>query len=260
MERLNNLTDLGAPAQTVQDEWRPIDTAPKDGSVLLLYVPNRCMIDMGSWRNDDNYPDEPKQWFDNSYDDYSCGYASCPLTPTHWQPLPAPPARPKLLIIGHGRHGKDAFAEILRDEHGYKFTSSSEFVGEECIWDNWGCAKYDSFEAMYADRAQHRQVWFELIAAYNTPDKTKTAATMLQRGFDLYVGMRKRDELDACNEAGLFDAVVWIDRSLHCPNEPADSMELTAEDAHIVVDNNGSLDDLRQAAKDVLAHLRKHGA
>lgn len=172
----------------------------------------------------------------------------------------ATPARPKLLIIGHGRHGKDSFAEILRDEHGYKFTSSSEFVGAECIWDNWGCAKYDSFDAMYADRAQHRQVWFELIAAYNTPDKTKTAATMLQRGFDLYVGMRRRDELDACNAAGLFDAVVWIDRSLHCPNEPADSMELTAEDAHIVVDNNGSLDDLRQAAKDVLAHLRKHGA
>ena len=65
-------------------EWQPIETAPKDGRELLLFD---GYVYLGSWTNDSNYPDEPKQWFDNSYDDYSCGYASTPLKPTHWLPI-----------------------------------------------------------------------------------------------------------------------------------------------------------------------------
>ena len=170
------------------------------------------------------------------------------------------PTKCKLLIIGHGRHGKDAFAEMLRDDHGYNFMSSSEFVAKEFIWPNWGQYMYSSLEDMFADRAKCRARWFQLIKEYNTPDASKTASTMFERGFDMYVGMRRRAELEAGNSKNLFDAIIWIDRSEHLPPEPADSMELTAEDAHIIVDNNGSLDDLRQAASDVLAHLHKHGA
>ena len=106
--------------------------------------------------------------------------------------------KPKLLIIGHGRHGKDTVAEMIRDLMGLAFTTSSMFVAEEMIWNAWGKDRYESFEAMYDDRANNRKTWADLISAYNTPDKTKTAATMLSRGFDLYVGMRKFDELTAC--------------------------------------------------------------
>ena len=34
--------------------------------------------------------------------------------------------KPKLLIIGNMRHGKDSFAEILNEEFGYTFESSSQ--------------------------------------------------------------------------------------------------------------------------------------
>ena len=152
--------------------------------------------------------------------------------------------RPKLLIIGHGRHGKDTVGEILRDKFGFKFTSSSWFCAEETIWDNWGCAVYDTLEDMYDDRANHRQLWAEMISAYNIPDKTKTAATMISRGFDMYVGMRKKDELEACREAGIFDLIVWVDRSEHLPPEPITSMDLVEADADVTIDNNGTLDDL----------------
>ena len=121
--------------------------------------------------------------------------------------------RPKLLIIGHARHGKDTVGEILADEYGYRFTSSSHFCGVETIWPNWGCAVYPDFDAMFADRVNHRKLWGDMISAYNTPDKTKTAATMIERGYDLYVGMRRRDELEACRAAGVFDYVLWVDRS-----------------------------------------------
>lgn len=153
-------------------------------------------------------------------------------------------ARPRLLVLGYGRHGKDTVAEMLRDLHGFRFISSSEFVGRECIWHEWGRDRYPTFDAMYADRHNNRQTWMELIADYNTPDKTRTARTMLERGYDLYVGMRRLDELEASRH--LFDIVVWVDRSKHQPPETG-SMDITRENARpdLVIDNNGTLDDLR---------------
>jgi hypothetical protein len=148
--------------------------------------------------------------------------------------------KPKLLILGYGRHGKDTVAEFLQDDYGFKFTSSSLFVAKEVMWDNWGCAKYPTFEAMFEDRSNHRVTWMEMISAYNTPDKTKTATTMLERGFDLYVGMRRLDELEACKAAKIFDAIIWVDASERHPPETG-SMDITLENsgADFVIDNNG---------------------
>lgn len=159
--------------------------------------------------------------------------------------------RPRLLVLGYGRHGKDTVAELLRDMHGFRFISSSEFVGRECLWESWGRDRYTDFDAMYADRHNHRKKWMELIARYNTPDKTRTARTMLERGYDLYVGMRRLDELQASRN--LFDRVIWVDRSEHQPPETG-STDITRDNARpdLVIDNNGTLDDLRAAVSDII--------
>ena len=157
---------------------------------------------------------------------------------------------PKLLILGYARHGKDTFAEILSSKYDFKFTSSSEFVGREVMWNNWGIAKYSSFEEMFEDRVNHRILWMEMISAYNTPDKTMTAKTMIERdGFDMYVGMRRLDELEACRKAGIFDFIIWVDRSDHLPPEVS-SMDITADNCQpdFIIDNNGSLKDLEHFA------------
>jgi len=155
--------------------------------------------------------------------------------------------KPRLLILGYARHGKDTVAEMLRDRYSFSFMSSSEFVGREVMWDNWGVARYNSFEAMFADRMNYRQLWMEMISAYNTPDKTRTARTMLERGYDMYVGMRRLDELLACRDALLFDYVVWVDRSDHLPPETG-SMDITqrASDPDFTINNNGTLSDLEK--------------
>lgn len=151
----------------------------------------------------------------------------------------------KILILGNARHGKDTVAEILRDKYGYKFDSSSHFVAKEVLWENWGCAVYDTFEEMFEDRVNHRVLWMQMISAYNTPDKTKTASTMISRGLDLYVGMRRQDELDACRDAEIFDKVIWVDASDRKPPEEG-SMDITMKSAmpDIVIDNNGTLEQL----------------
>jgi len=160
----------------------------------------------------------------------------------------------KLLIIGHGRHGKDTVAEILRDSYGYNFTSSSEFVGRKVVWpqvqsddeyifDN-PYERYSNFDECFADRINCRKYWADTISAYNTPDKTRTASEMLEDGFDIYVGMRKRDELEAVKAAGIFDHIIWVDRSELLPDEDSSSMELVSKDANLVLNNNCSRSQL----------------
>lgn len=164
---------------------------------------------------------------------------------------------PKLLVLGYARHGKDTVADILQKKHGFNFMSSSEFVGREIMWDNWGIAKYDNFDQMFKDRINHRVLWMEMISAYNTPDKTKTAATMLERGYDMYVGMRRFDELKACKEAEIFDAILWVDRSHHLPPEEG-SMDITRENCGFdyLINNNGTMDQLIYNVETVIKTIK----
>jgi hypothetical protein len=167
--------------------------------------------------------------------------------------------KPRLLIIGHARHGKDTLAEKIRDKMGLRFTSSSAFVGSECIWQQWGRHHYCTFHEMFADRANHRKTWADLISAYNTPDKTKTARTMLDRGYDMYVGIRRLDELNACREAGLFDHIIWVDALKRLPPEGEDSNELTPECADIWFDNNGPKEGVGRFVDSLQDFLNNNG-
>ncbi len=161
--------------------------------------------------------------------------------------------KPKLLIIGHGRHGKDTVAEILRDTYGLSFKSSSEWAGLKAVWPMWGKDRYASFSDMYNDRHNYRQVWKNLIKAYNTPNLTKTSSGMLNEGFDIYVGMRDRDEFEASKH--LFDEIVWVDADDRLPNTHTPEMELTKEDATWTVDNNMSEKDLPCSVHYLVEHL-----
>lgn len=114
--------------------WRPIATAPKDAQILLLYrghdqLPFVCQ---GCWvavphetpymrqrRQDAGLETHHPSMLPDAKDYEGCwqvGYIAtkgdhearfwCPesfcVFPTHWQPLPAPPAR---LPRGYSRHG-----------------------------------------------------------------------------------------------------------------------------------------------------------
>lgn len=167
--------------------------------------------------------------------------------------------KPRLLIIGHGRHGKDTVAQMISDLMGLKFSSSSEFVGRKCIWPTWGKDRYASFEEMFADRVNHRSTWGDLIEAYNTPHAHRTGAEMIAEGNDMYVGMRRARELEACRFRQVFDHVVWVDACGRLPLEPKDSMELTAAHADLHVDNNGDLEDLTPAIANMQKYLHFKG-
>jgi hypothetical protein len=154
----------------------------------------------------------------------------------------------KLMIMGYARHGKDTAAEILYKTYGLKFKSSSFAAAEKVmvpfLRDVRGIT-YPNLETCYADRVNHRQDWHEQIAAYNTPDPTRLAAEIYKEA-DIYVGIRSKVEFEALRDQGYFDYSIWVDRSKHEPPESNASCNVTKEMANYVVDNNGSLDDLRR--------------
>lgn len=64
-------------------DWRPIETAPKDGTRLLGYYP----------QNEDYIRVGVIQWMKPRGYDYHWTWDGSwmPDDPTHWQPLPEPP-------------------------------------------------------------------------------------------------------------------------------------------------------------------------
>lgn len=153
----------------------------------------------------------------------------------------------KLMILGYARHGKDTAAEILRDTLKLSFISSSfaaaEVVMVPFLRDVRGIT-YPDLATCYADRVNHRQDWYEQIRAYNTPDGAKLARE-IYRTSDIYVGMRNHEELAAVKKERLYNYSIWVDRSNHVPPEAATSCSVTPAMADYILDNNGTLEQLK---------------
>ena len=65
-------------------EWKPIETAPKDWTDVLLYSPDD---DVGYGANG-----VCQGWYSMADGGFDCWMtASGPAFPSHWMPLPAPP-------------------------------------------------------------------------------------------------------------------------------------------------------------------------
>ena len=72
-EIIEELNRTHSPAQA---EWQPIESAPKDGEDVLLWIPSEGVVDIAYWRED------AKAW------DTNIGWLQS--TPSHWM-RPQPP-------------------------------------------------------------------------------------------------------------------------------------------------------------------------
>ena len=144
----------------------------------------------------------------------------------------------KLLIIGSARHGKDSMAEILQEEHGLKFQSSSQSAADIFLYDalkeKYG---YKTPEECFEDRVNHRAEWKQMICDYNKDDGARLAKGILERS-DCYVGMRDREEINECLRQGLFSLIIWVDASKRLPLEDPSSFDIDKSCADIIIENN----------------------
>lgn len=84
-------------------EWQPIETAPKDGTPILLYWPHypdeeKGVVWLGAWKVNDRLA---KGYFSDSceWDDFEM--AEPRYAPSHWQPLPPPPKDEPRAVQSH---------------------------------------------------------------------------------------------------------------------------------------------------------------
>ncbi len=162
----------------------------------------------------------------------------------------------KLMVFGYARHGKDTVADMLAEDFGLTTMSSSLFAAKRVMipyFEKVGIS-YASFDACYADRVNHRQVWYEQIKAYNTPDGTRLGRALLSE-YDIYTGIRNVDEFQALRNEGLFNYSIWVDRSKHLAPEPTTSNNMTPAMANYILDNNGTLEQLRMKARNLYLDL-----
>lgn len=166
---------------------------------------------------------------------------------------------PKLLIIGHGRHGKDTVCEILKDAYGFKFNSSSYFCAQKFIFQELKDKyNYKTFEECYADRHNRRSEWYNMIHNYCKDDHARLGREIF-REYDIYCGLRNKAEFHAMKNSKVFDYAIWVDRSDLLPIEDRSSMTLEPWMADFVIDNNGSMESLANNITSLIQRIiREH--
>lgn len=164
----------------------------------------------------------------------------------------------KLLVIGHGRHGKDTVCEILKNKYNYSFESSSRFCSKLFIFNDlkekYG---YANEEECYADRHNRRAEWYDAICAYNVTDAARLGREIFKK-HDVYCGLRNKKEYHAMRNTGVFNYAIWVDRSDHLPLEDKSSMTLEQWMADFTIDNNGSLRELEFNLDQLMKHINSN--
>jgi len=157
----------------------------------------------------------------------------------------------KILILGHGRHGKDTVAELIAKITTLKAISSSMFCAEEVVrpaLEKIGII-YNSTEECFEDRFNHREFWAREISDFNTPNKDRLTKAILQIS-DIYIGMR--DPLEYVASKDLFDLKLYVDASRRLEyRDPTFNIEFSPEEMEFI-DNNNTEEELLTCIEEVI--------
>jgi uncharacterized protein YsxB (DUF464 family) len=162
----------------------------------------------------------------------------------------------KIVIMGHARHGKDTVCDMLCKLRKLTFKSSSEILNEEVVFNVLKHKyKYKNTDECFTDRVNHREEWFNLLVQYNTPDLARLGKLIFAT-YDIYCGIRNRNELLALKETGIIDCIIWVERP-GFPPEDVSSCTVTQADADFTIYNKGNLAQLSDTVEYfALTHLK----
>lgn len=156
-----------------------------------------------------------------------------------------------IVIIGHKNHGKDEVADALvlalKDRHDIEITfkTTSEIANEEFVFD---CLKdefnYKDLKECHVDRDNHRPIWFRLISLFNRKNKAEFVKLVLSK-YGVYAGLRCILELREARKQKLFDFLIAVDATDRLPEEPKSSFTIPLTEAEFILDNNGTIEELR---------------
>lgn len=161
---------------------------------------------------------------------------------------------PKLLVLGHGRHGKDTACEMIK-ELGYTYRPTSKLLSDLFIFDYLKETHgYKNSEDCYNDRHNHRSIWYKLIQDYCRDDLTRLGKQVFAQ-YNVYCGLRDFKQLDAMRKSQVFDYAIWVDRSSVVPQEPSTSMTIHQSMCDFMIDNNADTEHLKKNIVSILEEI-----
>jgi hypothetical protein len=138
----------------------------------------------------------------------------------------------KIIVCGHARHGKDYVSAKLATALGASYRSTTDEMLRE-IAPRLGTTP----EAILANKEHYRQALFDEIAEYTKDDPARLVRQVFER-YDIYVGLRRREELLASR--ALADLIIWVYRPGYSPE--LGSCTITQHDCDIVLLNDENID------------------
>lgn len=90
LEQQAEIDQLRAKVAELKSEWQSIESAPKDGTRILLFFPNDVGVISGEWNFEQFYAN-PKPHFTHDQEQRWGVRHMRANQPTHWQPLPPAP-------------------------------------------------------------------------------------------------------------------------------------------------------------------------
>jgi len=165
-----------------------------------------------------------------------------------------------LIVTGYGQHGKDTACEIIEQDFGLSFISSSMMACQKFLYKKlkpiYG---YTSIEECFKDRHNKRDLWHDEIFDYNTPLLTRLSRDIFAN-HPIYCGARNRPELLAIKEERPHTIVIWVNADLRKPPESSSNTSITEDDADIILYNNEEdekLNSLRENIHELMNALPK---
>lgn len=144
----------------------------------------------------------------------------------------------KLLIVGHGRAGKDTACEYLAQITGLRNAGTTSKYLAEYVAGKLGLSVEEAYARRHESDAM-RMVWYNAGNELREKDPTILIRQALANG-EITGGVRDREEVVRARTQGLVDLVVWIEnRSVR--SDP--TVQFGPEDCDLVIPNNGSLEE-----------------
>lgn len=144
----------------------------------------------------------------------------------------------RILIVGHGRTGKDTACEYLAKVTQLRFAGTTSLYLAKYVAARLGVSEQEA----YHTRHQNRNLWHRVGNEIRRQDPGRLIRESLQHA-EIVGGIRDRAEIVVCKQDHLIDLIVWIENS----RVPKDSTVTFSErDCDITIPNHWTLEEFYQ--------------
>ena len=144
----------------------------------------------------------------------------------------------RILVVGHGRVGKDTACEYLAKVTNLRFAGTTSLYLTKFVAERLGV----SVQEAYRTRHQNRNLWHRIGKEVRKKDPGFLLRESLANA-EIVGGICDLEEMAVCRQERLVDLVVWINND----RVPADStIKFSERDCDISVPNHWSLEEFQR--------------